>query len=61
MEVTFEKFHFPSFKPELSVSSIDVATDLDHITAIMVCMCVCVFVGVGERERERVCVCVYVT
>ena len=24
-----------SFKPELSVSSIDVATDLDHITAIM--------------------------
>jgi len=59
MEVTFEKFHFPSFKPELSVSSIDVATDLDHITAIMVCMCV--FVGVGVRERESVCVCVCVS
>jgi len=40
----------------LSASSIDVATDLDHITAVMVC--VCVFVCLCKRQRECVCVSV---
>jgi len=41
-----------------SVSSIDVATDLDHITAIMVCVFVYVFVCVSDKVCVCVCVCV---